>query len=517
MRTRRSAFRRGALPTSRRDEQGYVTIILAIILPVLFVSAAFTVDFGSWYARAAQLKRGADAAALAGVVWMPDFTQAKTHALTAAARNGFQDGVNNITVSVDQVPGKNRQLSVTITDNKAAQFFSSLVFKGQKIARSSTAEYVLPVPMGSPKNTFGTGDLVPGADRENFWAAVSGYCSGHESGDDKLAKYETYSTGATQCQPSGGTANAAYDPNGYLYAIDLPPGAPSLKLDAFDAPYFADSRPDGSLVGSPTVTTIFEVYDRNPTPLDLSHLTLLRTITFLPGSPVTYKNAWTNLYTWTSPQEGQYYVRVRTAGGQSNSRASNGFGLHTYTGSTASNYTGTTPSTCTTIVGAPGYSASCPQIHAVTDMSIYATLPGATADFYLAQIDPVHAGKTMRLTLFDPGEGANSLQILDPNGSPASFSWSTQCNPPTPPTGGCSGSGTSLDVSGTGAQPFSGLQSSSRYNDRYVTLDVKLPNNYSTLYGTKTWWKVRYAVGTTPTDRTTWSVNIVGDPVHLLK
>jgi hypothetical protein len=28
---------------------------------------------------------------------------------------------------------------------------------------------------------------------------------------------------------------------------------------------------------------------------------------------------------------------------------------------------------------------------------------------------------------------------------------------------------------------------------------------------------VRYTVGTTPTDRTTWSVNIVGDPVHLLK
>ncbi|HEX2738771.1 MAG TPA: hypothetical protein VHP57_11625, partial [Acidimicrobiia bacterium] len=154
----------------------------------------------------------------------------------------------------------------------------------------------------------------------------------------------------------------------------------------------------------------------------------------------------------------------------------------------------------------------------VKDMSIYATLPGATADFYLAQIDPVHAGKTMRLTLFDPGEGADSLQILDPNGNPASFSWSTQCTPPVAPTSPCSASGVnSLDVSGTGAKAFAGLQSNSRFNDRYVTLDVKLPNNYSTLYGTKTWWKVRYAVGTSPTDRTTWSVNIVGDPVHLLK
>ncbi len=513
MHTRRSAFSRAAFPTSRRDEQGYTMVVMAIVLPVLLVFAAFTVDFGSWYARAAQLKRGADAAALAGVVWMPDFPQAKAHALSVAARNGFQDGVDNITVSVDQVAGKDRQLSVTITDNKAAQFFSSLVFKGQKIARASTAEYVLPVPMGSPKNTFGTGNLLTGADRENFWAAVSGYCSGHESGDDRLAKYETYSTdsSANKCQPTGGTANAAYDPGGYLYAIDLPQSVTSLKLDVYDAPFYTSGSPsDGSLVGSPAITTTFEIYDRNPTPLDLSNLTLLRTFTLLTDqSPSTYQNRWANLQTWNSPQAGQYYIRVRTPGGQLNSRASNGFSLRAYTGGSFS--------TCTTIAGATGYSAVCPQIHAVTDMSIYASLSGATADFYLAQIDPVHAGKTMRLTLFDPGEGANSLQILDPNGNPASFSWSTQCNPPTPLTGGCSGSGTSLDVSGSGAQPFSGLQGNSRFNDRAVVLDVKLPNNYSSVYLNKTWWKVRYTVGTSPTDRTTWSANIVGDPVHLLK
>ncbi len=519
MRTRRFAFRRGAPPTSRRDEQGYVTIVLAIILPVLFVSTAFTVDFGSWYARAAQLKRGADAAALAGVVWMPDFTQAKTHALTAAARNGFQDGVNNVTVSVNQVPGHDQQLSVTITDNKPDQFFSSLVFSAPTIARTSTSEYVLPVPMGSPKNTFGTGDLLSGADRENFWAAVNGYCAGHESGDDRLAGYETYSNDAStvnsQCQPGAGSTNAAYDNNGYLYAIDLPPGASSLNLDVYDASFDKNSAPDKGLGGSsPVVTTIFTIYDRNPTPLDLSHLTPLKTWTVLSNS-AAWSEQWKNLWAWNNPVAGQYYLRVQTLNGEANSRGSNGFGLRAYIGATLP-ATGSFP-TCTTIVGATGYSASCPQIHGVSDMSIFANLSGATADFYLAQVDPVHAGKTMRITLFDPGEGANSLQILDPNGNPASFSWSTPCNPPPQPTGGCSGSGSSLNVAGSGDQPYSDLQSDSRYNDRYVTLNIPLPNNYSTIYGTKTWWKVRYAVGTSPTDRTTWSVNIVGDPVHLLK
>jgi hypothetical protein len=156
-------------------------------------------------------------------------------------------------------------------------------------------------------------------------------------------------------------------------------------------------------------------------------------------------------------------------------------------------------------------------VHGVSDISVYANGPSTTADFYLAQVDPVHAGKTMRVTLFDSGEGANTLRILDPNGDPASFTWSTLCNPPTPPSGSCSGSGTSLDVSGSGAQPYSGLRSTSKYNDRYMTLDIALPANYTGLYGTKTWWKVQYTAGANPTDRTTWSANIVGDPVHLLK
>jgi hypothetical protein len=45
---------------------------------------------------------------------------------------------------------------------------------------------------------------------------------------------------------------------------------------------------------------------------------------------------------------------------------------------------------------------------------------------------------------------------------------------------------------------------------------VKLPADYADRYGTKTWWKIRYTPGTAPTDRTTWSVNILGNPVHLV-
>jgi hypothetical protein len=510
-------------------EGGFVMVFIALTLTIMLVFAAFTVDFGSWYTRSAELKRAADAAALAGVVWMPEFDLAQQAAVDSAARNGFVDGTNDISVDVDTVPNNNRELKVTIRDNKAKQFFSKLVTGGQSIGRSSLAEYVLPVPMGSPENVFGSGDLsLPGqSTAQNFWAAVNGYCAGHESGDPKLAWWESYSTSGG-CNGNNSAQNADdYDPNGYLYAINLPKDASSLKLDVYDGAYNrSGSAMDSALCScSVSITTSYTVYDRNPTPLDTSD-TNLDALAFSPAITMTtnqnqrsWQNDWANLHTWTAPKAGTYYVRVQTQAGQNNSIGSNGFVLRAYTGS---NY-----STCSTITGTSNYSASCPQLHAVSDMSIYANLgsggSGSKAQFYLAQIDPIHAGKTMRVNLFDAGEGAQKLEILDPNGNPATFNWSTPCSPQTPPSGGCSGSGTSLDVSNTGCprsgcpQPYSTVNSDSKYSDRFLTIDIPLPSNYTAVYGTKTWWKVRYTVGSSSTDRTTWSVNIVGDPVHLLQ
>ena len=492
-------------------EGGFVMVFIALMLTVMLVFAAFTVDFGSWYTRSAELKRAADAAALAGVVWMPELDQAQQYAIATAAKNGFVNGQNNIVIVVDDVPGNNRQLKVTITDTKAQQFFSRLVTQRQSISRSSIAEYVMPVPLGSPKNTFGTGDLLTGTDQENFWAAVSGYCAGHESGDKKLTRNESYSQSGSGCNNGSPSNDDDYDAQGYLYAVDLPANTTSLKLDVYDAEYNQNNTSDNELVNNQTINTTYQIYDRNATPLDLSNLTLLSTVN-VPTNSATYANQWKNLYTWANPKAGQYYVRVITAATDTNnSRGSNGFSLRAYTGGSFA--------TCTTITGSANYSASCPQVHAVSDMSIYANATGSTASFYLAQIDPIHAGKTMRINLFDPGEGASALQILDPNGNPSTFSWSTPCNPPTPPTGSCSGSGiTTLDVSGSGTPPYTGLNGSSKYNDRYITIDIPLPANYSTVYGGKVWWKVKYTtLSSSVTDRTTWSVNIVGDPVHLLQ
>jgi hypothetical protein len=507
--SRRWRSRRGA-----HDEDGFFVAIVALATTVLVLSAAFVVDVGSWYSRAAQIQRGADAASLAGVVWMPDFPTAQSVALSAAARNGFVPSPR-ISIAVSPDPGSTRRLVVSITDTQAPQTFSGMFRASESISRRSTAEYVLPVPLGSPKNTFGTGDLLAGSNRENFWAAVNGYCAGHESGDLKLARNESYSTStgaAAQCN-NGSAQTPDYDPAGYLYAVELPQDQTALHLEVYDGGYNTAGASADTAVTSEAqaVTTVFQVFGADNTPLDTGDNPLLSTTT-IATNDLLHKNLWMPLYTWVNPTAGTYYVRIKTPAETAESRASNGFGLRAYTGALFG--------TCTTIAGQTGYSASCPQVHGIGDMSIYANLggsSGATATFYLAQVEPVHAGKTMQITLFDAGEGAQKIEVLDPNGNPATFTWSTPCNPPTPPTGGCSGSNvTSLNVSGTGTQPYTGLQSTSRYNDRRMTLDIKLPPDYTTRYGTKVWWQIRYTVGTTPTDRTTWSVNILGDPVHLV-
>ena len=60
-----------------------------------------------------------------------------------------------------------------------------------------------------------------------------------------------------------------------------------------------------------------------------------------------------------------------------------------------------------------------PRVYAYGDMSImtnYTTSGGPRANNYLAEVEPVHAGKTLQIDLFDPGDGVAGkfeLQILD--------------------------------------------------------------------------------------------------------
>ena len=141
-------------------EGGYTLALTALLLVPIMLIAALAVDVGSWYVEAQEVQRAADVAALAGVTFMPDYyDDAVAKARETAAKNGYTHGTNGVTVDAVPVPGNRRRLKVTITDPNVRTYFGIVSKEKITVARAATAEYVLPVPLGSPRNYLGTGNL----------------------------------------------------------------------------------------------------------------------------------------------------------------------------------------------------------------------------------------------------------------------------------------------------------------------------------------------------------------------
>ncbi len=531
---------------SCRQDGGFVLALTTLLLIPLLLFAGFATDLGSWYYTASKVQRAADAAALAGVVWLPDEDAAVDAAREAAAHNGYEHGVDGVTVEVTRVGGE--QLEVRIGE-PVEQFFTQLVMDRFTVRRSSTAEYVLPVPLGSPTNTLGTGNLGD----ENFWLAASGRCASKENGDLLLpvtgANFSSISnpppaTGNPYANCLGGNTvpNQDYDPRGYYYAINLAANSSyDVEVQVYDASrrrcepsggrgcrdgnaaYFTgDTVGDGETswnaaaqtwAGGRRTTTTYVLGDR-VVGFDYRASPAVATLV-AENNDGSYQGRWTTVGILRRPTRGIYPLQVFTGAAEAG-RASNSFAIRAVP-------IGAPSSSCTTIQGESDYLASCPQVHGLEWMSIMANLTDAAsgtgqASFYLADVGDQHAGKVMEISLWDPGEGAQRIEVLDPAGNPVPFRWEVEC--PTgviQPDGGCSGGpGLSVDVSGSGlSQPGPYRASSSRYSDRMLRLLVDVPSDFSP-YGDARWWKIRYTVAGSPTDRTTWGVRILGDPVRII-
>lgn len=137
-----------------QGERGAVLVITALLLLPMLTFAAYGVDLASWYSRIGELQQSADSAALAGTVWMPNFTKASSVATDTLARNNIVDGQDDISVEITE-GSTPTSLRVRVTDNKARRFFSNFVGGDQSLSRMAEAEYFLPLPLGSPLNYFG--------------------------------------------------------------------------------------------------------------------------------------------------------------------------------------------------------------------------------------------------------------------------------------------------------------------------------------------------------------------------
>ncbi|MCP4308881.1 MAG: hypothetical protein GY788_29210, partial [bacterium] len=230
---------------------GYVLALGSLLILPLVAFVGLAVDLGAWTTRAEHIKQVATSSALSGSSYMPVEADAETQAILTASKNGFVDGVDGITVTADAFNGN--RVRVMIRDDNVDQFFTSLFIGSTAIERTSTAEFIKPVPMGSPKNFLGTHKEMPGAaDDENFRLAVQGYCSRREHGDRITAFSDSNGSsndnnpnpGFEGCDPGAGgqgdvRENPEYTADGYFYGIEFladQPGA-TYKVALRDAAY----------------------------------------------------------------------------------------------------------------------------------------------------------------------------------------------------------------------------------------------------------------------------------------
>lgn len=545
-------------PRRRCDERGFSIALAALLLVPLMLMAGLAIDLGAWYLEASDIQEAADAASLAGVAALPQGNAAATaRAREVATQNGFTHGVDDVEVYVDITGARVR---VRIVDRKFDQYFTSVVREASKIERKSTAEYIQPIPMGSPRNYLGTGTLLPTNQRENFWLSVSGLCAPREKGDRitplSRANY-TNGTGSgwAGCvvgSPGHVKANPEFDANGYLFAVEVPTasGSAPVALQMLDAPYCGGGGSGRNFLGDPWHPSASALlpFDSRVTlyrgdanlPLDG---TVLATRTFRgsmtsggdcgngignasPGECTNNNQlmeCWHTVLTVSAP--GTYYLQYQPlTSGTAVENSHNFFSLRAKRNGTF------TACSSDPTSSAPAYDVRCPQVFATENLPIFANISSGNPSFFLASIDDRHNGRTMLVTLYDTAEGAEFIELLDPNGSPVVFEWEILCSDASRPSPGCPGEQepaggrgpgvtNKLDVSGNVSRSQrtdpQNVQSG-KYSDRLIRLKIELPDDMAARYGLKTWWRIRYTTGPSVSDKTTWGIQLLGDPIRLV-
>jgi Flp pilus assembly protein TadG len=516
--------------------RGQVLVIFVGSMLLLMMLAALVVDVSWYWVNSLRVQRAADAAALAGAVMLPSrVPDAYQLADEEATKNGYTAG-GDVTVTPQWDKRAPRRLNVTITAPASTFFMRVLGITSIPITRTARAEFTLPVPMGSPQNYYGVGFFegtagtltvndpvtnVPLAS-QGFWGAIFTPGGVRENGDLYAPAY----LGNGIPGRGKGEANPDHDPNGYDYTIEV--GA-SGQVRLFDPIFCATgTNAHGASFGagdhwtdhSPSqviapVGVTYRLYNTRGTLADTldDGAPIVPDLTFDPGTKTlgdfsgkfgTPQNAtdanrldcaanpahnkWVTLASGLSA--GYYRLNVNTslAAGNAHVGAENMFSIW------ASATTGQA------------------RVYGSGRMAAYTNLNSGDQTFYLAQIERVHARKTLEIDLFDPGEsnGNAFLRLLNPDGDKytyATFDWESD--------DGRSGTGvTTLQTS---------IAGSAQFNNRLVTISIDLGKDYGKhglnppgdIADEDGWWQIEYNIKAA-NDTTTWGVSIRGNPVHLI-
>jgi hypothetical protein len=152
-------------------------------------------------------------------------------------------------------------------------------------------------------------------------------------------------------------------------------------------------------------------------------------------------------------------------------------------------------------------------VSALERLPVFVNLGGATSsELHMARVTPEYRGKWLRVELFDIGDtaaGTVNLTMLSPAGATGS-PWS--CTISKVSADGVTPAGSGCSITGLTRAEFNGSA---------VRIRVDIPEDYDCdrTVATDCWVKMEMSFngGAAPTDQTTWSAAIEGDPIRLVK
>jgi hypothetical protein len=354
------------------------------------------------------------------------------------------------------------------------------------------------------------------------------------NGDAYLPNYETGTS----------TTNPEYAPTRYYdYAVYMPPGSASGQLQIFDPVFCATDfgnrlgTGDHWYTGTDPVSAFYTLYDTQETLYDTTDDTVVADSgTLFRRIQAADADLWIATVPSvsscrqgdvTDPADGRFWhdrwwpmVANMTGGAEGRT-----YRLRTST-TDPNNSTDQRPTNAMNSFALwSSASGGSPRVYGLGTMETYFPLPGGSnSTLYLAQIDAVHAGKTVVISLWDPGDTGNlsaKVEVLIPGTTgytAANVKWSSAKGSTNSGVSACTGR------SGTGTQITANTGTVNNFNGCWVTIEVSIPATYTAPIAPGEtepgWWKIRYVMGgstsATASDVTTWQVTIRGNPVHLV-
>ena len=496
----------------REKERGAVLILIAAGMAGFIGMAGFAVDLGWIYLQSSNVKKAAEAAALAAVSHMPLETPqsagtvistgipaadtaddiATKHGYSAAATTAYRWATS-------------AQVRVDISSSTETFFLKFFGIDTIDLDRHAIAEQLPPLKLGSDGQRLGTyydnnGNLI---DNEFFWLAINGEERAMADGDPFSTRCTGTSSGCS------GTPNGLFRDPAYYYAVDVPGTevGQAISVWVYDPENDnsgSDFTDDLGSSGLSSETFRFRLYPPDATPGDPSDNSTNGSI--ISGCNDSYpsslvpdpKDTWHRVCQFTAASQGIHVLEVSVRGDDD---AINGFSL-AVTGATATTPTNT-------------------AVYGLGHMSLWMRDPGTSPTLQIVKLDEIYAGTELIVNAFDLGDiTGNASGYVTFGGALAGV----DCEIRTLNAQNSLASATAWgpDDSGSGSTCRVTTKSGSTggnegiYNNEWVEFKFEIPADF-TCSDPNCWGTVTYTfAGGSPTDRTTWGARINGTPIHLL-